>query len=385
MKFSKSFKVELELTSKCVLLCPNCPRTYQAHMRRVWDNGHVDHEKLLEFLKTSEYKRFQLGGAYGDGLYHPHLVTTLKAIKEAGASFNFDTNGSRRPEADWKELAKMMTWKDCVIFSIDGTPDNFTQYRVNADWESIEMGARIIAQGGGRARWKYIVFKYNQTFEDMKTAYDKAYEMGMQEFVIVHTHRAEKGQLANKADFDDNLVKLEEYVWNMEHLNKPKLSVAVTPRTSVFKSKSIIENTEKNAHVKMETDKVVKKFAQANDVKTEELGKTNINVNRKFQRIPQLKKELVHTEKVSPQCINIEGHSNFISSEGLFLPCCYMRVGQQEHFDHAGITKEDEKSLSIYNNTYDEIIEGVAIKKIMSNFDKVELCARRCGLAKTKG
>lgn len=59
-----------------------------------------------------------------------------------------------------------------------------------------------------------------------------------------------------------------------------------------------------------------------------------------------------------------------------------MRVNQQDHFDHAGITKEDEKSLSIYNNTFDEIIEGVAIKKIMSNFDNIELCTRQCKKAK---
>ena len=391
MQFPKSEKLELELTSKCTLFCPNCPRTYQADQRKIWDNGHINHEALIEWLKSTGFTRFQLGGAYGDGIYHPHLVATLRAIKAMGPGhhFNFDTNGSYRSEKDWQAIADLMTRKDCIIFSIDGTPANFTQYRVNADWPSIEKGARIIAKGNGRCRWKYIVFKYNQTFEDMKTAYDTAMDIGFPEFVIVHTHRAEAGQLANKEDFDENLTKLEEYVYNLSPPSmigrqwaQPKLNVAVTPRTSMFKVKEIIENKEQNVHEKHVSNGKGNDITLLKNKPDNKEIKLNVNKQRRYQWAPTIVKDPIHTEKVSPQCINMKNHSNFISSDGNFLPCCYMRVNQQDHFDHAGITKEDEKSLSIYNNTFDEIIEGVAIKKIMSNFDNIELCTRQCKKAK---
>ena len=69
MQFPKSKRVELELTSKCTIKCPNCPRTYQADNRHLWDNGHIDADKLIDFLKLLPIDYVQLTGAYGDPIY----------------------------------------------------------------------------------------------------------------------------------------------------------------------------------------------------------------------------------------------------------------------------------------------------------------------------
>ena len=94
------------------------------------------------------------------------------------------------------------------------------------------------------------------------------------------------------------------------------------------------------------------------------------------------KKETVETKSVYPQCMNMDNYTNFISSEGLFLPCCFLRVDQKKNFEEAGITQEDIKSMSIYENTRDEIVSGVAFKKIMKNFENMTICKRICPKSK---
>tara|TARA_B110001454_G_scaffold88628_2_gene84791 strand:- start:1038 stop:2075 length:1038 start_codon:yes stop_codon:yes gene_type:complete len=340
MKFPKSNNFELELTSKCTIKCPKCPRTFQQDTRHLWDNGHIDHNSLIKFLRTTNAKLFNLTGAYGDALYHPHLVDTIKAIKEMGGIVQFNTNGSYRKQEDWEEIGKSLDKGDLVEFSIDGTPDNFTEYRVNGDWESIEIGIKTLAKYSAILRWKYIIFKYNQSYEDMKTAYDCADRLGINQFVLIHTHRAIPSQLANKEEFLSNLDTLEEYVYSLDTKNT-YLMIGVTPRTNQLKTKSIVKSKSKHLRQK----KVM---------------------------------NTMQTEHVFPQCMNIENYINFISSDGLFLPCCFMRVEQQESFDEAGLTDKDVKGLSIENNTLNDIIKGTAFKKFMENFDNMQICRKHC-------
>jgi len=395
MKFPISNKVELELTSKCTIKCPNCPRTYQADRRHEWDNGNIKEDELIEFLKNTGTNDFRLTGAYGDALYHPQLIKVLKAIKSLpGGRFIFDTNGSYRKKEDWEEIGKLMKSNDFIVFSIDGTPSNFTKYRINADWASIKTGIETLVSYGARLRWKYIVFKYNQDFETMKEAYDTARQLGFFQFVVVHTHRTPPGMLASKEDFDANLTKLEEYVYNKtteaferygndykKHITR--LKIAITPRTSQFKMKEIIENKAPEAHSITIKDKTTKTI----DIENKPVVSDNLlqkdRSKEKFATMPiTFEKETVETKNVYPQCMNVKNYTNFISSEGLFLPCCFLRVDQKKNFEEAGITQEDIKSMNIYKNTRDEIISGVAFKKIMNNFENMTICKRICPKSK---
>tara|TARA_A100001011_G_scaffold384540_1_gene457294 strand:+ start:1125 stop:2327 length:1203 start_codon:yes stop_codon:yes gene_type:complete len=396
-QFPTSNKVELELTSKCTIKCPNCPRTYQADRRHEWDNGNIKEDDLIKFLQSTGTNDFRLTGAYGDALYHPQLIKVLKAIKSLpGGRFIFDTNGSYRKKEDWDEIGKLMASNDFIVFSIDGTPENFTKYRINADWTSIKTGIETLVSYGARLRWKYIVFKYNQDFETMKEAYDTARELGFFQFVVVHTHRTPPGMLASKEDFDANLTKLEEYVYNntQEALERygddykkhiTRLKIAITPRTSQFKMKEIIENKAPEAHSLTIKDKTTKTIDIENKpVVTDNLKQKNRNKEKFATMSITFKKETVETENVYPQCMNIDNYTNFISSEGLFLPCCFLRVDQKKNFEEAGITQEDIKSMSIYENTRDEIISGVAFNKIMNNFENMTICKRICPKSKVK-
>ena len=61
-----------------------------------------------------------------------------------------------------------------------------------------------------------------------------------------------------------------------------------------------------------------------------------------------------------------------------------MRVDQKKNFEEAGISEKEVKSMSIYENTRDDIISGVAFKKIMNNFENITICKRICPKSKVK-
>lgn len=107
-------------------------------------------------------KTITLCGNYGDPIYHPEFHDLVKEFKQRGSAVIIITNGSYRKPEWWQQLIALLDSTDTVVFSVDGTPENFTQYRVNADWPSIEQAMRVCADSVVQTVWKYIVFSYNQ-------------------------------------------------------------------------------------------------------------------------------------------------------------------------------------------------------------------------------
>jgi len=112
-------------------------------------------------------KKINLCGNYGDPIYHPEFYDLVGQLKQRGCSIKIDTNGSYRSAEWWQQLVTLFDSTDTVVFSVDGTPENFTNYRINADWPSIERAMRICAQSSAQTVWKYIVFSYNKTISKL--------------------------------------------------------------------------------------------------------------------------------------------------------------------------------------------------------------------------
>ena len=240
--FPETRTIVLELTSKCTVKCPSCPRELQKDVRNLWDNGNVDSDRLIDFIHDTHVNLWVLAGAYGDGLYHPQLVESNYCYKRIKAPILLSIQMvAITKKEDWEQIARLMDRQDKVIFSVDGSPDNFTQYRVNADWKTIQVGMKTLAEYKCKTTWKYIVFKYNQSYECMRDAYEKAIENGIFQFAIVHTHRAPEHMLADKEEFDENLCKLEEYAYlrlqqakDARSTMPPKLKIQITPWDKCF-------------------------------------------------------------------------------------------------------------------------------------------------------
>ena len=157
--------LHIELTNRCTLRCPKCSRTeFQNQFgMKAWENHDVDLAALQKFLDFDlSGLKVNLCGTYGDPIYYKDLHRAVEYFKSRGAWIELTTNGSYRDDNWWQSLSALLDQQDIVNFSIDGLPENFTQYRVNADWESILIGFKHTVASGALVRYKYIPFAFNE-------------------------------------------------------------------------------------------------------------------------------------------------------------------------------------------------------------------------------
>lgn len=217
--------IHVEPTNICTLKCCACARTrFIEQWPRHWRNHNLDTTDLLQFLDINlNNVLINFCGNYGDPIYHPDFIHMTTQIKKRGARISITTNGSYKKPDWWKELCQNLDHDDQIRFSIDGLPENFTQYRENADWQSIELGIRICASSSVRTIWKFIPFAFNQT--DIEKARLLALELGMTEFLMDASDR-----------FDEkttHLVPVQSLIGSRlqaQNRFKKQLSVAVNPK-----------------------------------------------------------------------------------------------------------------------------------------------------------
>lgn len=176
--------IHVEPTNICTLKCAGCARTrFIEQWPRHWHNHSLDISDLLNFLDINlQGIDVNFCGNYGDPIYHPEFINMVAEVKRHGAKIAITTNGSYKKNHWWQELCGHLDAHDKVIFSIDGLPGSFTQYRENADWSSIESGIKVCASSPAVTVWKFIPFSFNQ--KDIAQARDLALSLNMTEFLI---------------------------------------------------------------------------------------------------------------------------------------------------------------------------------------------------------
>jgi organic radical activating enzyme len=174
----------IEPTNICTLKCSGCARTrFIEQWPQHWKNHSLDIDQLLTFLDIDlTGKKIVLCGNYGDPIYHPDFIDFVKRLKDRGAVLSITTNGSYKTKAWWEQLVSNLSSLDLINFSVDGTPDNFTQYRVNADWESIQVGMEVVAKSACDSSWKYIPFAFNQ--QDIESVEQLSQAIGIKNFRV---------------------------------------------------------------------------------------------------------------------------------------------------------------------------------------------------------
>lgn len=171
--------LHIELTNRCTLKCPKCSRTeFQNRFgMKAWQNHDIELSELKNFLDCDlTGLKINLCGTYGDPIYYKDLYSAVEYFKSNGAWIELTTNGSYRDEHWWQSISSLLTAQDIINFSIDGVPDNFTQYRVNANWDSILVGFKHTVASGALVRYKFIPFSFNEA--SIETAQQLAQELG---------------------------------------------------------------------------------------------------------------------------------------------------------------------------------------------------------------
>jgi MoaA/NifB/PqqE/SkfB family radical SAM enzyme len=173
----------IETTNICTLKCPGCARTqFIKSFPKQWKNKQLSLIDLKKFIDIDINKKiFNLCGNYGDTIYYDDLFNLIKWIKQNGGMVEIGTNGSYKNKKWWKELCSLLTFDDRIIFAIDGVPENFTNYRINADWPSIQEGI-VESVKATQVIWKFIPFAYNQ--DHVAEAERMAKELGIHSFLV---------------------------------------------------------------------------------------------------------------------------------------------------------------------------------------------------------
>ena len=203
--------LHIEPTNMCTLKCPRCSRTefIETFKPKDWDNQNLNLDHLKQFLDIDlTGLTIGLNGNYGDPIYYPNLFEMIEFFKSNQSRIILHTNGSYRPVSWWEKLAGMLDKNDVVTFSIDGTPENFTNYRVNADWTSIQQGIDVLVKSQAHIVWKYIVFSFNENHID--EARQLSQQLGMDEFVVNNSDRWRENdwlQPTKRATINDTIIK----------------------------------------------------------------------------------------------------------------------------------------------------------------------------------
>lgn len=174
----------IEPTNICTLKCPGCARTqFINQWPQHWKNHSVDVTAVDRFLDIDlNNKIITLCGNYGDPIYHPDFIDLVVMLKRRGSVLKIVTNGSYKTKEWWAALTEHLDVKDQVIFSVDGTVDNFTLYRINADWNTIQSAMEICVKSRCQTGWKFIPFAYNQ--HSIESAKLCSQELGIDFFYV---------------------------------------------------------------------------------------------------------------------------------------------------------------------------------------------------------
>jgi MoaA/NifB/PqqE/SkfB family radical SAM enzyme len=129
-------------------------------------------------------------GNWGDPIYSKDFVGLVRAIKTQNPSCELEiqTNGSGKSIKFWTNLVTELLDNDVLIFSIDGSPENYNKYRVNSEWADVELAVKTVIetkkQLGKKTsiEWKHLVFSYNE--ETIDIAHAKSIELGFDKFFL---------------------------------------------------------------------------------------------------------------------------------------------------------------------------------------------------------
>jgi len=193
----------IEPTNMCTLKCPRCSRTkFIEKFPKKWTNTNLNLAHLKSFLDIDlKDKSITLCGNYGDPIYYPQIFDIIDYFKTVGATINISTNGSYQTKDWWQRLAANLDNQDTITFAIDGIPENFTQYRINADWDSIKIGIDVLSATEINTVWQYIPFAFNET--NIEQARALSAELEFTKFSLFQSDRW---------DSDNDVLKPTNYI-----------------------------------------------------------------------------------------------------------------------------------------------------------------------------
>lgn len=174
--------VNIDLTHRCAIECPNCPRQFAFRDKGLkvpgQDLSDSNFEKILDHMTTIDFE-----GQYSDPVHHPKFIEFLEKsyVKKIDVEVH---NASSVKSLKWYIKAfkahPFARWK----FAIDGLPKDSHKYRINQDGEKLfNVMKESVKYLKRKPQWQYIVFKYNQN--DIDKASKMADSIGVDFYTLI--------------------------------------------------------------------------------------------------------------------------------------------------------------------------------------------------------
>lgn len=205
----------------CNLACPGCNRDGMMESRDEQALDMDTYQKVVDELSPDlKYMEFHLGG---ENYMHRQANEMVRYCREKNPNCFIlsSTNGHffHTPE---RLQAVLDSGIDCLIFSVDGaTQESFEKYRVNGDLERVfEAMRKLIEMRNALGRehplviWRYILFDWNDSPEEMELARELAREMGV-DHLTWHLNAVSTQEASSRYHIGSpHLHEIEDELWD---------------------------------------------------------------------------------------------------------------------------------------------------------------------------
>jgi MoaA/NifB/PqqE/SkfB family radical SAM enzyme len=185
MLYKEIDTVEFDLNTVCNSYCPPCHR-YTVQDGELFHNPYVKLgvnleldviERVFENSRITDDCFVDLVGLVGEPIAHPKFMEIVDIIYKhrPNAAINLHTNGGLRTEKMFYDLGKKFNKHSWIKFSLDGLEDTNGIYRIGVDYNKVVANMRAFIDGGGRAIWKFVTFKWNEHQVEQAEALSKEY------------------------------------------------------------------------------------------------------------------------------------------------------------------------------------------------------------------
>ena len=170
--------VNLDITNRCPLQCPTCPRQsgwYNRHRHLFNDMSVEDLQKFID----SGFTYLEFCGQQSDPMAHPNILEFISLCYSI--KLDIHTATSHRKKDFYEEAFDRSGMNTKWIFGLDGLPEESHKHRINQDgvhlYEMMKLGANM----GINVKWQYIVLNYNQDHIEQakKMSSDAGIEFGL--------------------------------------------------------------------------------------------------------------------------------------------------------------------------------------------------------------
>jgi MoaA/NifB/PqqE/SkfB family radical SAM enzyme len=337
-----------EVSAKCMLKCPRCPRNDEATVP--WVNKELDLNFFKKTLTTellkNQVKRITMCGDIGDPIYASEYLDIIRYIKNQNPKIHIFTitNGSHRKKEWWEEFAAISNEYDTVNFSIDGFDNESNNlYRIRSDWQSIMEGMDIMCkQSSAHVNWATIVFSFNQ--DHLENIKQQALQIGCDGLQLTYSTKFGSKYKAAYNGENDQLEPRNEYISKTQRYERHYISL----------SGRQIKNNE---------------YINTNQIKFEAVKKD-------------------HNKFITPMCL-IGNRGLYVSADGVLHPCSWVSfpfesMGTDRKtitFDQSFHQRYREK-LNIKNRSLVEVLNDPVWDKLFNTFDQKDSawveCEQKC-------